>query len=315
VASKTVSEISRLSANLTAFDLPVHEGGQMTTPHEPVYTPERPNEKRAESAPPQSRTARAARPRAKPAVKRQAPASETSLSMLIRAASAVDGPAPEAGAFWIHDDTAPEAAPGPVGGRIKRILDVAIAGTTLVLLSPLLVMVALLIYMRMGRPILFPQQRIGFEGRPFACFKFRTMVNDAEAALQSYLAENPQAAREWSLRQKLEHDPRVTMLGRLLRRSSIDELPQLFNVLSGHMSCVGPRPVVSDELARYGKHRKDYVKARPGLTGAWQVSGRNRLSYRRRVALDSHYVRKWSIWRDLWILIMTIPAVLRSDTT
>jgi len=176
-------------------------------------------------------------------------------------------------------------------------------------------MVALLIYTRMGRPILFPQRRIGFEGRPFACFKFRTMVTDAEGALKSYLAGNPEAAREWSLRQKLEHDPRVTMLGRLLRRSSIDELPQLYNVLSGHMSCVGPRPVVSDELARYGKYRKDYVKARPGLTGAWQVSGRNRLSYRRRIALDSHYVRKWSIWRDLWILIMTIPAVLRSDTT
>jgi len=309
VASKTVSEISRLTANLTAFDLPVHEGGQMTTPHEPVHTRER--AKKAEPTPSRQRNARAATPRAKPAAQRQVSAPETSLSMLIRAASAVDGPAPEMGTLWTGED----AAPRPVGGRAKRILDVAIAGTTLVLLSPLLLMTALLIYATMGRPILFPQRRIGFEGRPFACFKFRTMVNDAEAALRSYLAGNPEAAREWSVRQKLEHDPRVTMLGRLLRRSSIDELPQLFNVLSGQMSCVGPRPVLSEELDRYGKYRKDYVKARPGLTGAWQVNGRNRLSYRRRVALDSHYVRKWSMWRDLWILVRTIPAVLKSDTT
>jgi exopolysaccharide production protein ExoY len=167
----------------------------------------------------------------------------------------------------------------------------------------------------MGRPIFYAQRRVGFGGRSFPCFKFRTMVHDAEAVLLVHLKQNSQAATEWGQRQKLTYDPRVTGLGRILRRSSIDELPQLFGVLQGHMSCVGPRPVLEQESKRYGSYWNDYVRARPGLTGVWQVSGRNRLTYERRVSLDRWYVRKWSIWTDLAILVRTIPAVLRMDDT
>jgi exopolysaccharide production protein ExoY len=203
----------------------------------------------------------------------------------------------------------------PVGGSSKRLLDVIIAGTALVLLSPLFLIVSLLIYVTVGRPIIFSHRRLGFTGRPFQCFKFRTMVNDAEKALTLHLAENPQAAREWDDTHKLQHDPRITGLGRALRRSSLDELPQLFSVLLGHMSCVGPRPVVDAEMANYGPYWAEYTRARPGVTGAWQVSGRNRLTYSQRVAIDRHYVRTWSLWRDLQILVRTIPAVLRTGET
>jgi len=307
VASKTVSELSKLSANMTAFDLPVHEGGQVTTTHEPTRTRERP--KRRTSRKPSAHSV--VQPGITHAANGQAYALVPSLGAVIRAASAIDGPAPGADVFWGVDS----AVPQPVGGVAKRLLDIIVAGTALVLLSPLLIVVAGLVYATMGRPVLFPQRRLGFQGRRFACYKFRTMVRDAEATLQSHLDRNPDAAREWIARQKLQVDPRVTTLGRLLRRSSIDELPQLFCVLGGRMSCVGPRPVIGDEVARYGRHWADYVKTRPGLTGAWQVSGRNRLSYRRRVALDVHYVRTWSLGRDLLILLKTIPAVLRTDDT
>ncbi len=308
VGSKTVSELSKFSGNVTAFDLPVHEGGQGTTTHEPTHTTGERPKKRALRRPQKSGLINSG---ATPAATNGARAPEPALSVLIGAASAADGPAPEGGVFWVPEDAVPE----PVGGLFKRMLDIVIAGTALVLLSPLLLAVTLLIYTTMGRPIVFPQRRLGFHGRPFACLKFRTMVNDADTALRSHLANSPEAAREWSVRQKLEHDPRVTVLGRLLRRSSIDELPQLLNVLRGDMSCVGPRPVVHDEMARYGRYWKYYTRARPGLTGAWQVSGRNRLSYPKRVALDTQYVRKWSVARDLWILVKTIPAVLKTDDT
>jgi exopolysaccharide production protein ExoY len=295
-----------MSVSRAAFDLPVHEGGQVTTSLEPVRSRERPK-KRALSKP---QADKLTKPGAKLKAKRQVRAPEPSLRMLISAAGVIDGPAPSVSVAWVRD-TAPE----PVGGLPKRLLDIVVAGTALVILSPLLLAVAVLIHATMGRPILFPQRRLGFGGRPFACYKFRTMVRDAEATLQSHLDSNPDAAREWSLRQKLQDDPRVTALGRVLRRSSIDELPQLLSVLQGHMSCVGPRPIIGAEIGRYGRYWADYVKARPGLTGAWQVSGRNRLNYRRRVALDVHYVRTWTVWRDLWILIKTIPAVLRADDT
>jgi exopolysaccharide production protein ExoY len=298
VASKTVSELSTLSANLTAFDLPVHEGGQVATSYEPARARER-------RAPSQSKPA---------VVKRRKPrrSQDSSLSVVISAAGAIDSLVPDTGVLTGRAST----SPGPLGGAIKRVLDIFVAATTLVLLSPLLLAVVLLIYATMGRPILFPQRRLGFDGQPFPCLKFRTMVKDAEAALRSYLDNHPEAAREWLIRQKLEHDPRVTAMGRALRRSSIDELPQLISVLLGRMSCVGPRPIVEAEVARYGRSWADYKKTRPGLTGMWQVSGRNRLSYGRRVALDRCYVRRWSLWLDLWILIKTIPAVLRpGDTT
>ena len=202
-----------------------------------------------------------------------------------------------------------------LGGLTKRLLDIATASTALVLLAPLMLTVMLLIYVTMGRPIFFSQRRIGFDGVSFPCFKFRTMVSNAEAALGQYLEQNPDAASEWHARQKLRRDPRITALGRLLRQSSIDELPQLISVLQGNMSCVGPRPIVEQEIGRYGHYWKDYVRARPGLTGAWQVSGRNRIGYQKRICLDRWYVRRWSFWLDLWLLARTVPAVMQFDDT
>jgi len=240
---------------------------------------------------------------------------------LAHARSALDAPAfnpklvPLDVARRAKRPSAKEFVGDPVGGSTKRTLDIVVAGATLVLLAPLMLLVAALIYVTMGRPIFFPQRRIGLGGKSFPCFKFRTMVNNAEAVLGVHLKQNPEAANEWRQRQKLAYDPRVTGLGRLLRQSSIDELPQLFSVLSGYMSCVGPRPIVEQEIYRYGNYWNEYVRARPGLTGAWQVSGRNRLAYATRVSLDRWYVRSWSIWLDLWILLRTIPAVLRVDDT
>lgn len=201
----------------------------------------------------------------------------------------------------------------PIGGLTKRALDIAVASVAVVLLAPLLLLVALLIRLTMGSPVIFSHTRLGYGGRPFACLKFRTMVNDADAALQDHLVRNSAAREEWQIERKLRSDPRVTRFGSILRRSSIDELPQLFNVLMGHMSCVGPRPVVAEEIPRYGRAWADYTKACPGMTGLWQVSGRSRVSYRTRVALDRSYVRRWSAARDVWILLRTIPAVLRVD--
>lgn len=202
-----------------------------------------------------------------------------------------------------------------VGGTLKRVLDVTVAVVALIVLSPLMLMTALAIALTMGRPIFFAQRRVGHGGAPFLCYKFRTMSRDAEKRLQDYLRDNADAAAEWRDARKLRHDPRVTTVGRTLRVTSIDELPQLFNVLGGDMSCVGPRPVVPDELALYGRQIDDYLAARPGMTGPWQVSGRNALSYADRVALDSHYVQNWSLGSDLTILARTIPAVMRANQT
>lgn len=192
-------------------------------------------------------------------------------------------------------------------------MDIVVASLGLVLLSPLMVTVAVLIRLTMGGPVLFGHRRIGHDGRVFRCYKFRTMIVDAHEALRQYLASNPQAEKEWRETNKLRDDPRITLLGRFLRKASIDELPQLINVLRGDMSCVGPRPIVADELARYGENALDYLQTRPGLTGAWQVSGRSSLSYADRVALDAEYVQHWSISKDLLILAKTIPAVMHFD--
>jgi len=203
----------------------------------------------------------------------------------------------------------------PVGGFIKRAFDVTIASTTLLLMAPTMILVALLILVTMGRPIFFMQQRVGFNRKLFGCLKFRTMVSDAGDRLAAYLAANPEAAKAWGETQKLKHDPRVTWLGKILRKSSLDELPQLFNVLWGEMSCIGPRPVLQDELKRYGDHDVDYAKAKPGLTGMWQVNGRSKTSYAHRINCDRYYVRRWSVALDCRILFKTIPAVMKFDET
>lgn len=199
----------------------------------------------------------------------------------------------------------------PLGGRKKRALDIAIAGIAMLLLSPLMVVIAVLIKVTMGSPIIYAHPRIGHNGRRFRCFKFRTMVQCPDEVLEQILASDPDAAREWREKQKLRNDPRVTIVGSILRISSLDELPQLINVLRGEMSCVGPRPIVAAELDRYGVDAQEYLRSRPGITGLWQVSGRSDTSYGMRVALDCEYVRSWSIWLDLKILLKTLPAVLR----
>jgi exopolysaccharide production protein ExoY len=203
----------------------------------------------------------------------------------------------------------------PVGGAAKRAFDVSAALGGLIVLAPIMLFVALLVLVTMGRPVFFAQQRVGFGRSSFRCFKFRTMVRDAQEKLAQYLAENPEAAAAWRDTQKLKHDPRVTWLGGLLRKTSLDELPQLWNILRGEMSCVGPRPVLSSELARYGAHAEDYAMAKPGLTGIWQVSGRSNTTYAHRVNCDRFYVRRWSFGLDMMIILRTIPAVMRVHDT
>ena len=203
----------------------------------------------------------------------------------------------------------------PLGGRMKRAFDVALAAAMLILVAPIMLVVIALIRAFMGGPAIFAQQRIGFNGEVFVCYKFRTMAVNAEGLLHRHLATNPEAAREWHETRKLLNDPRVSCLGRVLRKSSLDELPQLFNVLRGDMSLIGPRPIVPEELRCYGRHAHVYFRARPGLTGMWQTSGRNRVSYPARVVRDRYYVHHWSLWLDLVLLIKTIPAVMKFDQT
>jgi len=199
----------------------------------------------------------------------------------------------------------------PLGGRRKRMMDITVALIALVLASPVMLVIALLVRLGGGGPAIFSHTRVGFDGKPFACYKFRTMVANSSQVLRDHLASNPEAAREWEQNWKLKHDPRITFLGHILRKSSLDELPQLINVLRGDMSCVGPRPVVPDELQRYGIWAADYLTARPGLTGLWQVTGRDAMDYPSRVATDSRYVQNWSIWTDLLILVRTVFAVMK----
>lgn len=201
----------------------------------------------------------------------------------------------------------------PIGGWSKRLADLFTAGSALLLVSPLLLLIVALIKATSKGPIIFAHDRIGFEGRTFKCLKFRTMVLDADRVLVEHLARDPAAAEEWRESQKLSHDPRVTPFGRVLRKTSLDELPQLFNIIKGDMSCVGPRPIVQEELDRYGPVRSEYLRARPGLTGLWQVTGRSSTDYAHRVSLDAQYLRNWSLWADFGILCRTTLAVMRID--
>lgn len=202
-------------------------------------------------------------------------------------------------------------APGTyaVGGFRKRALDFCVALVAIVLLCPILVIVAVAIKIFDGGPVFFSHRRVGFGARPFSCLKFRTMVMDADVRLQTYLRSNPEAAEEWNATRKLRDDPRVTLIGGALRRSSLDELPQLFNVLRGDMSLVGPRPIVADEAKRYGRDVFTYLSVRPGLTGAWQVNGRSDVSYAERVRMDVEYCTTWSSVKDLIIMLRTIPVL------
>ena len=197
----------------------------------------------------------------------------------------------------------------PAARLAKRFSDIGLALALAAATLPVAVVAALVVALDGGR-VFYAQERIGRNGRPFRCLKFRTMVPDADARLARLLAEDPAACAEWERDRKLRLDPRITPAGRFLRGTAIDELPQLLNVLRGEMSFVGPRPVTRSELPLYGEDVAAYLDVRPGLTGLWQASGRNDLSYARRVALDAWYVRNWSAWLDLVVLLKTMPAVL-----
>jgi undecaprenyl-phosphate galactose phosphotransferase len=193
---------------------------------------------------------------------------------------------------------------------VKRALDLALTLPLVVFVSPLLMLIYALLKILDPGPALFTQVRVGRDGAYFVVYKFRTMRVDAEQRLKHLLKTNPHAAAEWAKYQKLRNDPRVTMLGKFLRKSSLDELPQLLNILRGEMSVIGPRPVTASEMQRYGAAIPFYTAARPGVLGLWQVKGRNRLTYPERISLDIEYVQTWSIWQDFRILFMAIPVVL-----
>lgn len=200
----------------------------------------------------------------------------------------------------------------PIGGMVKRSFDIIGSISGLILLSPLLLMIALLVKISDGGSVFYGHRRIGRDGKPFFCLKFRTMVPDGDEVLAKYLAENPTAREEWNQTRKLRDDPRVTSVGAVLRKLSLDELPQIINILRGEMSIVGPRQVVKDEIEMYGPSAVYYFRSRPGLTGLWQISGRNDVSYDTRIAFDRHYVENWSFRRDLLIIVKTVPAVCMS---
>ncbi|QXQ07595.1 sugar transferase [Sphingosinicellaceae bacterium] len=197
-----------------------------------------------------------------------------------------------------------------IGAWIVRTIDLVIATAALIVLAPVLLGLSVALWMQDGGAPIFVHWRIGKGGIPFPCLKLRTMVVDSEHRLKEHLETNAAAAQEWAQDRKLRDDPRVTPLGSFLRKSSLDEIPQLLNVLYGQMSLVGPRPIVAAEIPRYGRYFREYCRVRPGITGLWQVSGRNAVSYQRRVALDTVYARNKSLAVDLFILGRTIPAVV-----
>ena len=191
-----------------------------------------------------------------------------------------------------------------------RLLDIIISTIALVVLAPILGLIALIVRGQDNGPIFFVQSRIGLNGRTFKCFKFRSMHIDADRLLNRLLMIDPTALAEWEADHKLRQDPRVTPLGRILRKTSLDEFPQLFNVLRGDMSLVGPRPIIQAEVRKYSKSFRHYTSVPPGITGLWQVMGRNDVTYKRRVAMDRLFARRRSIRLYLYILVVTIPAVL-----
>lgn len=193
---------------------------------------------------------------------------------------------------------------------IKVVFDVTAAAAMLAILSPLMLLIALAVKLD-GGPVFYAHKRLGVGRSRFGCLKFRSMRTDSGAMLAQVLRDDPAKAAEWAMTQKLRDDPRITRVGALLRATSLDELPQLINVLRLEMSLVGPRPIVDEEVVHYGKDIAHYYRARPGLTGLWQVSGRSDVGYRQRVQLDMRYIKNWTLWHDFVILCRTVPAVLK----
>jgi exopolysaccharide production protein ExoY len=196
-------------------------------------------------------------------------------------------------------------------GRIgKRGIDISVSSISILLLLPLLGLLCAAVWLSDGRSPIFKHRRIGRNGIGFSCLKIRSMVSDSDAVLRRHLEQNAEARAEWAQNHKLVDDPRVTALGQFLRKSSLDELPQLFNVLRGEMSLVGPRPIVDAEVTRYGEAFAQCFSVPPGITGLWQVSGRSEIGYSERIALDLRYAQGWNLGRDVAILFKTVPAVL-----
>lgn len=199
----------------------------------------------------------------------------------------------------------------PFNRFIKMVFDYVLTLVGTIAISPILAIIAIWIYKDSPGSVIFKHTRIGKDGKPFPCYKFRSMCVDAKERLEELLANDAEARAEWERDFKLKNDPRITKSGAFLRKTSLDELPQIFNVLRGEMSLVGPRPIIQEELERYGDNATDYLMVKPGITGMWQVSGRSDIDYAERVALDSWYVRNWSVWLDVMLLWRTFDVVLR----
>lgn len=195
---------------------------------------------------------------------------------------------------------------------LKRMFDIVGSIAIIILLSPLLLYISRKVQ-RDGGPAIYGHERIGKDGEPFKCLKFRSMVINSQEVLENLLSTDLDAKKEWDATFKLKNDPRITKIGGFLRRTSLDELPQLFNVLKGEMSLVGPRPIITAELERYNDEVDYYLLSKPGMTGLWQVSGRSDVDYETRVYLDAWYVKNWSMWNDIAILFKTVGVVLRKD--
>jgi len=196
---------------------------------------------------------------------------------------------------------------------VKRFLDLSITIIGGLLILPLLLFIAAAIKIGSPGPVLYGHRRLGLNGKPFKAWKFRSMLPDADKRLQALLESDPRLREEWEISQKLKDDPRVTPIGRILRRTSFDEFPQLLNIFLGEMSLVGPRPVVQEEVKKYGEDFRRIFSVKPGLTGLWQVSGRSNTDYSERVSYDTYYIQNWSVWLDLWILYRTPGAILRGE--
>jgi len=200
----------------------------------------------------------------------------------------------------------------PINRIVKRCFDFVLGLIILICLSPLLAVIALAIRIDSPGPVLFAHSRLGRNGKYFPCYKFRSMAANAREMLHQLLQDNPELQQEWQYHYKIKNDPRITRVGKLLRGASLDELPQLLNVLRGEMSLVGPRPITDQEVPYFGHHIDNYYQVRPGLTGLWQVSGRSEMDYQRRVSLESWYVRNWSLWTDITLILRTLFVVFSS---
>lgn len=196
---------------------------------------------------------------------------------------------------------------------IKRVIDLLLTLIGGIIALPVLLVCALLIRLDSPGPVFYSQKRVGFLGKEIQVWKFRTMIKGADKVLEDYFRENPELKEEWDRSHKIKNDPRVTSVGRFLRKTSLDELPQMWNVLLGNMSWVGPRPIVQEEISHYQESFSMYIQVRPGITGLWQTSGRSSTNYKYRVNLDEYYIRHWSIWLDIYILLRTFRTVLKHE--